>query len=181
MTSRRASARRTTCSATAARPSRRGGASTTSRSRWIRRHICSGVANENRNWFDCAINAAGTACSGVALPTNNDGIAQNNEIGPGSATSSGLRPNAISILKIQRQSNVEIMASVSHQLTSRVCRCRRATITGRSRTCTNSDRTLVGRSQYTSFTAPMPRIASPSLAGGIDETLSACWTRPGCR
>ena len=41
-----------------------------------------GVQNENRNWFDCAINAAGTACSGVNLATNFNGIAEDNEIGP---------------------------------------------------------------------------------------------------
>src|SRR5256885_8535413 len=41
-----------------------------------------GLRQENRNWFDCALNAAGTACSAVVLPTNNDGIAQDSEIGP---------------------------------------------------------------------------------------------------
>ena len=41
-----------------------------------------GLQQENRNWFDCAINAAGSACSGVRLPTDNDGLAQDHEIGP---------------------------------------------------------------------------------------------------
>ena len=45
-----------------------------------------GVANENRTWLDCPLNAAGTACSGVVLATTNDGIAQDSEIGPGSPT-----------------------------------------------------------------------------------------------
>ena len=40
-----------------------------------------GVQTETRNWFDCDLNAARTACSGVVLPTNADDIAQDNEIG----------------------------------------------------------------------------------------------------
>jgi hypothetical protein len=128
-----------------------------------------GVANESRNWFDCAINAAGTACSGAVLPTNNDGIAQDNEIGPGSATF-GLASERNFDPQIQRQSNTEIMASVSHQLTSRVS----ATVGYYHRTFDNlraTDRTLIDVSQYTAFTAPAPALTSPSLAGGIDETL----------
>ncbi|MCM3879401.1 MAG: TonB-dependent receptor, partial [Vicinamibacterales bacterium] len=135
-----------------------------------------GVANENRNWFDCAINTAGTACSGVALPTNNDGIAQNNEIGPGSATF-GLAAERDFDPEVQRQSNVEIMASVSHQLTSRVS----ATVGYYHRTFDHvraTDRTLVDASQYSAFTAPAPALTSPSLAGGIDDTLSGIIT-PG--
>ncbi len=46
-----------------------------------------GAGNETRNWFDCGINAAGTACAGrTSLPTDGDDIAQANEIGPGGAT-----------------------------------------------------------------------------------------------
>ena len=41
-----------------------------------------GLRQENRNWFDCVLNAAGSACSGAASPFNNDGIAQDHEIGP---------------------------------------------------------------------------------------------------
>ena len=58
---------------------------------WARRYAKSASSSDSRNWFDCAINAAGTACSGVALPTNADGIAQDNEIGPSSSPTSGLR------------------------------------------------------------------------------------------
>ena len=29
-----------------------------------------GIISENRNWFDCVLNAAGTACSGAAAATN---------------------------------------------------------------------------------------------------------------
>jgi hypothetical protein len=50
-----------------------------------------GTQNESRNWFDCDINAAASGCSGVALSTNGDGIAQENEIGPSKNPSFGTR------------------------------------------------------------------------------------------
>ncbi len=40
------------------------------------------IQTDRRTWLDCDLNAARTACSGVALPTNGDDIAQDNEIGP---------------------------------------------------------------------------------------------------
>ena len=49
---------------------------------WTKRYANSGQSTDTRNWFDCDMNAAGTACSGLSLPTNNDRIAQDNEIGP---------------------------------------------------------------------------------------------------
>ena len=108
-----------------------------------------GVANENRNWFDCTINAAATGCAtGVARTTDNDGIAQDHEIGPGSATF-GLAAERDFDPNIQRQSNTEVMASVSHQLTSRLSylpprphRCRSAL----PRSSRRSSRSAISRS-----------------------------------
>lgn len=38
--------------------------------------------SDRRNWFDCDLRAGTSSCSGVVLPTNGDGIPQDNEIGP---------------------------------------------------------------------------------------------------
>ena len=80
-----------------------------------------GVQNESRNWFDCDINAAGTGCSTLVLPTNGDDIAQNNEIGPSGTSNFGLTgidrdidPN------LQRQGTPKLPSPVSHQLFSRI-------------------------------------------------------------
>jgi carboxypeptidase family protein/TonB-dependent receptor-like protein len=131
-----------------------------------------GLQSESRAWFDCDINAAGTACSGLPLATNGDNVAQNNEIGPSSTTNFGLTsadrdfdPN------IKWNSNWEAMASVSHQLFTRVS----VSAGYYRRTFQNiqiTDRTKIVLADYTSFTAPMPAFTSPSLAGGIDGTLT---------
>jgi hypothetical protein len=136
-----------------------------------------GVANENRNWFDCTINATATGCAtGTGLATDNDGIAQNHEIGPGSATF-GLAAERNFDPAIKRQSNVETMFSVSHQLTSRLS----ATFGYYHRTFDNirgTDRTTVSNADYQQFTVPMPALTSPSLGGGVDATLNGIIT-PG--
>ena len=47
-----------------------------------RRYSYAGFGSDGRDWFDCQMNPAGTACSGLdAYGTNYDGIAQNWEIG----------------------------------------------------------------------------------------------------
>jgi Carboxypeptidase regulatory-like domain len=130
-----------------------------------------GAQSESRNWFDCDINAAGSACSGTALATNGDGIAQNNEIGPSSNPTFGLRADRNPDPNIKRQGNREGTVSVSHQLFSKVS----MTAGYYHRTfqnITTTDRTNVSTADYTSYTLPMPSIASPALAGGVDATLN---------
>ncbi len=131
-----------------------------------------GLQSESRAWFDCPINAAGTGCSGVALATNGDNIAQDNEIGPSSTTNFGLTAADRNFdPKLKWLSNWETMASVSQQLFSRVS----VSVGYYHRTFQNisiTDRTNITRADYTSFSLPMPAITSPSLAGGVDATLT---------
>jgi carboxypeptidase family protein len=72
--------------------------------------------SDRRNWFDCNLMPGTSNCSTQALPTNGDGIAQSNEIGPSSnanfGVSAGRRPDP----NLQRAFNVEYTASVQHQL-----------------------------------------------------------------
>ena len=115
-----------------------------------------GAGNETRNWFDCGINAAGTACAGgTPLATDGDDIAQANEIGPGGATF-GIREDRDFDPGIQRERNTEITFGVQHQLFSRV------SIIGQyyRRTFQDMemlDRELITRTDYTSFQAPLPQ------------------------
>jgi len=134
---------------------------------WTDRYSTSEVT-ESRNWFDCDINAGGTACSGVVLPTNGDDIAQENEIASGTPNF-GLNPNARSIDPgIQRQGNREMTASVSHQLFSRMS----VTAGYYHRTyqdIQDMDRTLISLSDYASFQVAPPDISrDKTLAGVID-------------
>ena len=130
-----------------------------------------GVQNESRNWFDCDINAAGTACSTAALATNNDGIAQDNEIGPSGNATFGLGADRNFDAKLQRMSNWETTVTVSHQLFSKMS----VSAGYYHRTYGNirrTDRTLISLADYSSFTIPMPAFTSTSLAGGTDATLT---------
>jgi hypothetical protein len=129
-----------------------------------------GLQQENRNWFDCGINAAGNACSGVRLPTDNDGLAQDHEIGPSANPRFGLEADRDFHPDIQRQGNIELMASISHQLFSRAS-VSAAYYHRTYQDLSGTDRTLITTTDYTAFTVPMPAITSPNLAGGIDETL----------
>lgn len=115
-----------------------------------------GAANEDRNWFDCTINAAGNACApGVSLPTDGDDIAQAHEIGPGGATF-GIREDRNFDPEIQRERNTEITVGLQHQLFSRV------SIIGQYYRRTFQDMEMLDRelinsaTDYTSFQAPLP-------------------------
>jgi hypothetical protein len=130
-----------------------------------------GVLQENRNWFDCDLNTARTACSTAVLATNSDDIAQDNEIGPSGTTNFGLTASDRDIdPNIQRAGNREITATVSHQLLPRVS----VTAGWYHRTYQDiqqMDRTLITRSDYTSFATPMPDVSrDPTLAGIIDRS-----------
>ena len=125
-----------------------------------------GAANETRNWFDCNINAAGNACAGGAvLPTDNDDIAQANEIGPG-GTTFGIREDRDFDPDIQRERNTEITAGVQHQLLSRVsvvAQYYRRTF----QDLEMLDRELITTSDYTSFPLPMPDVSRDPQAASV--------------
>ena len=126
-----------------------------------------GNVSESRNWFDCDINAAGTGCSALVLPTNGDGIAQNNEIGPGTPNF-GLAPNTRDFDPgIQRQGNREITATFSRQVTSRISVT--AGYYHRSyQDIQQSDRTQISEADYTSFTIPTPDVThDPTLTSSV--------------
>jgi hypothetical protein len=129
------------------------------------------AVSELRNWFDCDINAAGTGCSGANLPTNSDGIAQLNEIGPSRNPGFGLRPDRNPDPNLQREYSQETTVSLSQQLFSRL-----AMTVGyyhrSSHNISTTDRTNARPADYTSFIVPMPAFTSPSLAGGADATLN---------
>ena len=137
---------------------------------WARRYAAAALSSEQRNWFDCGLNAAGNACSGAALATNNDGIAQDHEIGPSSSSTFGRRPDRDPAPDIERTYNWEYSAAVQHQLTSRVS----VNVGWYRRIWKNleiSDRELISTADYTAFQVPMPSFANdPDLveAGVLD-------------
>ena len=51
------------------------------------------LQTDTRNWRDCDYVPGTSRCSGLALPTNGDDIAQDNEIGPSNNALFGTAPN----------------------------------------------------------------------------------------
>ncbi len=128
-----------------------------------------GVQTETRNWFDCDLNAARTACSALAPPTNGDDIAQDNEIGLSGTSNFGTTVSDRDMdPDIQRQGDTEITATISHQLLPRLS----VTAGWYHRTYQDlrqMDRTLIATSDYSSFPTPMPDISrDATLVGVID-------------
>jgi hypothetical protein len=126
-----------------------------------------GLRQENRNWFDCALNAAGTACSGVVLPTNNDGIAQDSEIGPSpSGGNFGQRSGALPG-DLRRQYNLEFTAGVQRQVRTGLA-VGALFIKRTIRNIQMTDRTFIALGDYTPFQVAMPAISDPDVAAVLN-------------
>jgi hypothetical protein len=130
-----------------------------------------GLASETRNWFDCVLNATGTACSGAASVFNNDGIVQDSEIGPSPA--GGNFGTISSNIKgdLQRQYNWEFTAGVQHQVLPRLA-VGAMLYKRQILQIQNTDRSFITTADYTSFLLPMPTEISrdPDVAAVLDAS-----------
>ncbi len=128
-----------------------------------------GIISERRNWFDCLLNAAGTACSGAAAATNRDGIVQDNEIGPSPAggTFGTIRNNTLGDL--DRRYNWEFTAGVQHQVTPRLA-VGAMLFKRQIYEIPLTDRSFITQADYTPFQTRMPsEIArDPDVAAVLD-------------
>ncbi len=131
------------------------------------RYADAGLRSENRNWFDVDLvpGTVGTR-SGIAKPTDNDGIAQDNEIGTGTDTF-GERADRNPV-GLNRQYNTEFTAGVQHQVLPRLAigaMLYKRTIYE----IELMDRSLISLDDYTPFTIPMPDFSNdPTLTGVLD-------------
>lgn len=110
---------------------------------------------EARNWFDCDLVPGTSTCSGLALPTNRDDIAQDNEIGPGANRRFGLAADRRTDPDLKREYNWDYSVGVQHELLPRV------SVTGgwyysKSYNVQRSRNTLRGVSDYVPFTTTNP-------------------------
>jgi hypothetical protein len=135
---------------------------------WARRYANSFNSSDSRNWFDCNLIAGTSTCSSTVLATNNDNIAQDNEIGPSSSTTFGVRSDRNPAPDIKRMHNWEETIGIQHELLPRMS----VNFVYYHRQYGNLellDRTLVTRADYTSFQVAMPSFANdPTLAGVLD-------------
>jgi hypothetical protein len=133
---------------------------------WTKVYANSGQFSDTRNWFDCDLNAAGSACSGLNLPTNNDGLVQMNEIGPASSSTFGLRSDQNPAPGIRRMSNWEYSGAVQHQVTTRVS-VGFAWYHRSWRDLQVTTHTLISNADYSSFTTAMPSFANDATLSGV--------------
>lgn len=132
------------------------------------------AVTENRNWFDVDLVAGTSTRSGIVRPTDNDGVAQDNEIGPSASANFGRRSDRSYDPDIKRFSNWEYTAAVQHQLFRNVS-------VGFSyfrrtyRDLVRADRTNITLTDYSSFQVRIPDFSrDATLAGVLDpsETLT---------
>jgi hypothetical protein len=128
-----------------------------------------GIISENRNWFDCVLNAAGTGCSGADAATNRNGIVEDHEIGPSPAggTFGTVRNNTLGDL--DRRYNWEFTAGVQHQVTPRVA-VGAMLFKRQIYEIPLTDRSFITTSDYTAFDVRMPADISrdPDVAAVLD-------------
>lgn len=73
-----------------------------------------------RDWFDVDLTPGTSTRSGISRPTDGDGIAQDNEIGPPNNKNFGKAPPRRPIDGIEREYNVEYTASIQRELLPRL-------------------------------------------------------------
>ena len=128
-----------------------------------------GERSENRQWFDVDLIPGTLIPSGIPKPTDHDGIAQDNEIGPSpSGGTFGLKPDR-SALNLKRQYNTEFTVGVQHQLLQRLA-VGAMLYKRRVGNMAFIDRLNIGLSDYTAFTVPLPDVSrDPEVAAVLSR------------
>jgi Carboxypeptidase regulatory-like domain/TonB dependent receptor-like, beta-barrel len=118
------------------------------------------LQSENRNWSDCDYIPGTSRCSGLALGTNGDNIAQDNEIGPSSNRTFGAAPDRHFDPKSKRPYDLEYTVGIERELGAGMS----AAATWFRRESYNLQQTinqLVDVSDYTAFQVPSPLDGEP--------------------
>jgi hypothetical protein len=152
----------------------------TGRSEFVRNHASAALVTESRSWFDVDLVPGTATRSGIAKPTDNDGIAEDNEIGPSSTTAFGVRNPTQWDRNIKREFNREITVGASHELMRGVAvsvgyyhRTFHDLISSQNLSITDAD--------YTPFQVKIPSVANDAtLAGVLDpnETITVYNLQP---
>jgi hypothetical protein len=113
------------------------------------------LQSDTRNWSDCDYLAGTSTCSSLVLPTNRDGIAQDNEIGPSNNRNLGILPTRRADPDLKRPYDIEYTLGITRQILPGL------SLTGAWYRRDTYDleqqvNTLATVSDYTSFTTPSP-------------------------
>jgi hypothetical protein len=127
------------------------------------------LQSDTRNWSDCDFVAGTSTCSAAVLPTNRDGIAQNNEIGPSNNNRFGLEPARHPAPDLKRPYDVEYTIAVDRQILPGVA----TTFAWYRRDTRNLEQqinTLLTVNDYASFTTPSPLNGEPVTIYNLNRT-----------
>jgi hypothetical protein len=118
------------------------------------------LQSDTRNWSDCDYLPGTSTCSPLALPTNRDGIAQDNEIGPSNNRNLGIVATRRADPALERPYDIEYSLGVTRQIVNGL------SVTGAwyRRDTYNLEQqlnTLVSVSDYTAFDTPSPLNGEP--------------------
>jgi hypothetical protein len=118
------------------------------------------LQSDTRNWSDCDYVPGTSTCSSLALATNRDGIAQDNEIGPTNNRNLGILLTRRPDPNLKRPYDIEYTLGVTRQLVPGL------SVTGAWYRRDTYDleqqiNTLVATSDYAAFTVPSPLNAEP--------------------
>ena len=113
------------------------------------------LQSDTRNWSDCDYVPGTSTCSPRALPTNGDGIAQDNEIGPSNNRNLGIVPTRRADPGIRRPYDIEYSLGIVREVAKGV------SVTGAWYRRDTYDveqqiNTLISVNDFTSFTTPSP-------------------------
>ena len=113
------------------------------------------LQSDTRNWSDCDFVPGTSTCSSLVLPTNRDGIAQDNEIGPSNNRNLGIIATRRPDSNLERPYDIEYSLGIVRELV------RGVSVTGAwyRRETYNLEQqinTLVTVNDFTSFTTPSP-------------------------
>jgi hypothetical protein len=113
------------------------------------------LQSDTRNWSDCDFLPGTSTCSGRALPTNGDGIAQDNEIGPSNNRNLGILATRRADPGIRRPYDIEYSLGVVREV------MRGVSVTGAWYRRDTYDveqqiNTLISVNDFASFTTPSP-------------------------
>jgi hypothetical protein len=117
------------------------------------------LQSDIRNWSDCDYIPGTSTCSGRVLPTNGDGIPQDNEIGPSNNKNLGLKPTRRPDPNLRRPYDIEYSLGITRELVRGVS-LTAAWYRRETYDLEQQINTLVSLSDYASFQVPNPLDAS---------------------
>lgn len=123
-----------------------------------------GERNENRQWSDVDLIPGTFVKSGTPKPTDNDGVAQDNEIGPSPSGGAFALKADRKPLNLKRQYNNEFTLGIQHQVMPRLA-VGAMLYQRQVHNMAFIDRLNIGLEDYASFTVPMPDVSrDPEVA-----------------